>query len=107
MNSLGNVFDSVKESVDSNKRNISDYQKITRQCTQAQRITEDKVTAELRTVRDESENLQSSLTDLKAQSMRDNLVFAGMPDDNNEDTEAVLLKFLQRKYKLDYEIPFE
>lgn len=107
MNSLGNVFDSVKETVDSNKRNITDCQKITQQCTQAQRTAEDKMTAELRTVREESERLQSSVTDLKARSMRENLVFAGIPEDNREDTEAVLQEFLQRKYKLDYEIPFE
>ena len=39
--------------------------------------------------------------------MRDNLVFAVIPKDNREDTEAVLQEFLHRKYKLDYEIPFE
>ena len=50
MNSLGNVFDSVKESVYSIKRNISDCQKNAHWCTQAKRITEDKVTAELRIV---------------------------------------------------------
>ena len=50
MNSLGNVFDSVKESVNSIKLNIFDCQKTAQRCTQAQRITEDKVTAELRIV---------------------------------------------------------
>ena len=54
MNSFGNVFDSVTESVDSNKRNISDCQKTAQQCTQAQRMTEDKMTSELRTVRERS-----------------------------------------------------
>ena len=40
--------------------------------------------------------------------MRGNLVFAGIHEDNREDTEAVLQEFLQLKYKqLDYEIPFE
>ena len=77
---------------------------------QAKRITEDKVTAELRIVWEESDKLPSSVTDLKARSMRDNcnLVFAGITEDNREDTEAVLQQFLQLKYKqLDYEIPFE
>ena len=108
MNSLGNVFDSVKESVYSIKRNISDCQKTAQRCTQAKRITEDKVTAELRIVWEESDKLPSSVTDLKARSMRDNLVFARIHEDNREDTEAVLQEFLQLKYKqLDYEIPFE
>ena len=33
--------------------------------------------------------------------MRDNLVFAVIPEDNREDTEEVLQEILQRKYKLD------
>ena len=108
MNSLGNVFESVKESVYSIKRNISDCQKTAQRCTQAKRIIEDKMTAELRIVWEESDKLQSSVTDLKARSMRDNLVFAGIHEDNREDTEVVLQEFLQLKYKqLDYEISFE
>lgn len=43
------------------------------------------------------------LNDLKARSMRDNLVFTGIQDDS-DDTEKVLQVFLQRKFKLDYEI---
>ena len=98
----------MKEFVYSIKRNICDRQKTTQQCTQAQRITEDKVTAELRTVREECEKLRMSVTDLKARSMRDNLVFAWIIEDNRENTEAILQEFLQLKYKqLHYEIPFE
>ncbi|XP_048759528.2 uncharacterized protein LOC125669122 [Ostrea edulis] len=107
MNSLGTVFDSVKESVESNKSSVSDCKKNIQQCTQAQKITEDRVTAELRTVREENDKLQNSVIDLKARSMRDNLVFSGIPEDKSEDTEEVLQEFLQRKCKLDYEIQFE
>ena len=32
--------------------------------------------------------------------MRDNLVFAVIPEDNREDTEAVLQEILQRKYTI-------
>ena len=42
---------------------------------------------------EESEKLQSSLTDLKARSMHDNLVFAGIPEDYSDDTEAFLQEF--------------
>ena len=60
------------------------------------------MTAELRTVREESERLQSSVSDLKARSMRDNLEFAVIPEDNLRTQR--LQEFRQRKYKLDYEI---
>lgn len=89
------------------KETYPTVKKTAQQCTQAQRITEDKMTAELRTLREESEELQSSVTHLKAGSMRDNLMFAGIPEINREDTWGVLQEFRQPKYKLDYEIPFE
>ena len=54
-----------------------------------QRITEDQVTAELRTVMEKSEKLQSPLL----LSMCDNFVFAGIPEDYREDTEAVPQEF--------------
>ena len=107
MKSLGNVFDSVKESVESNKNLMSGCKKTIQQYTQAQKITEDKVTADLKSFREENEKLQSSVIDLKARYMRDNLVFSCIPEDKREDTEEVLQNFLQRKYKLDYEIQFE
>ena len=39
--------------------------------------------------------------------MRYNLVFTGIPEERDEDTEAVILDLIQRKYKPDYHISFE
>lgn len=39
--------------------------------------------------------------------MTDNLVFTGIQEDDSDNTEKVLQVFLQRKFKLDYEIQFE
>jgi hypothetical protein len=58
-------------------------------------------------MRELDENLQSSVTDLKVRSMRDNLVFSGIPEQIGEDTEAILQDFIQRKYRLNYETSFE
>lgn len=49
----------------------------------------------------------ASVIDLKARSMRDNLVFTGIQEDDSDDTEKVLQVFLQRKFKLDHEVQFE
>lgn len=62
---------------------------------------------ELREVKEVNESIKESLTDLKARSMRDNLIFTGIPEERWEDTEALLQDFLQKRYKLEYEIPFE
>ncbi|XP_061178382.1 uncharacterized protein LOC133187025 [Saccostrea echinata] len=52
-------------------------------------------------------NLRESMIDLKARSMRDNLIFSGIWEEKNEDTEAVLQEFIHRKFKHYYEISFE
>jgi hypothetical protein len=51
--------------------------------------------------------MKKTVIDFKARSMRDNLVFSGIREEEREDTEAVLQDFLQRKFKLDYKVSFE
>lgn len=46
----------------------------------------------------------NSVINLKARSMRDNLLFTGIKEANREDTEEVLQAFIQRKFKPDYEV---
>lgn len=58
-------------------------------------------------MKDISNDIKNSVIDLKARSMRDNLVFTGIQEDDREDTEEVLQAFLQRKFKMDYEVHFE
>lgn len=104
---LGNVFDSVKEEAQSSKKIANSNKHEILKTTTAQKNLEDKVNKELREMREASESIKESLTDLKARSMRDNLIFTGIPEERWENTEAVLQDLLQKKYKLDYDIPFE
>ncbi|XP_062609377.1 uncharacterized protein LOC134271145 [Saccostrea cucullata] len=103
MKALGNVFDSVKDATEANKNQIVSNMKATEQCLRTQKQTENV----LKAVNDANEALQNSVTDLKMRSMRDNLIFSGIPERRFEDTEAVLQDFIQRKYRLNYEISFE
>lgn len=41
-------------------------------------------------MKDISDDIRNSVIDLKARSMRDNLVFTGIKEDDGEDTEEVL-----------------
>lgn len=54
----------------------------------------------------QSEDLQKSIVDLKSRSMRDNIVFSGIPERNDEDYKEVIQNFLKTKFKLD-DISFE
>ncbi|XP_062595662.1 uncharacterized protein LOC134257022 [Saccostrea cucullata] len=81
---------------------ISDRKDI-EHCRQAQKSTE----SEIRAVIEINSSLQESVTDLKARSMRDNLVFTGIREHAWENTEQVLQDFLQRKYRLEYPLDFD
>lgn len=100
---LGDLFDTVKEETRSNQKAINSCKKDAEQSKNFQKSTE----FELQAVKEVNASLQESVTDLKARSMRDNLVFTGIREERWEDTEQVLLGFLQNKYKLDYRVDFE
>ncbi|XP_062618873.1 uncharacterized protein LOC134280478 [Saccostrea cucullata] len=109
MCSLGNLFDSVKDAVGSNSKQINENRK------ELVEIREGKATdlqlgkgqQDQKTLNEASDNLRESMIDLKARSMRDNLMFSGIWEEKNEDTEAVLQEFIYRKFKPGYEISFE
>lgn len=48
----------------------------------------------------ENKNIKESILDLQARSMRDNLVFSGIPEQAEEDPEATVKEFLQKYMKL-------
>ena len=88
VSALGNVFDSVKEKTEVTKTYI-----------------ENRIAEELEKMKETDEKMQNSMTDLR--SLRDNLIFTGIPEQKGEDTEELLQDFIQRKYKLDYTISIE
>jgi hypothetical protein len=51
--------------------------------------------------------IEESVTDLKSRSMRDNLIFAGIPEYRDENCERVLQDFLYNKLNIEEKIPFE
>ena len=51
--------------------------------------------------------IQKSVIDLKSRSMRDNLVFSGIPESRGEVCEDTFRDFLKNKLKILDEIPFE
>ncbi|XP_061165709.1 uncharacterized protein LOC133174626 [Saccostrea echinata] len=107
VSALGNVFDSVKETADKNKKTVDYVKKNLDEYTVTQKTLEEKLTSDVQALKEAKERLEESVTDLKARSMRDNLVFSGIPEDQDEDTEAVIQNLMRRRFRLDYDIPFE
>ncbi|XP_062619728.1 uncharacterized protein LOC134281270 [Saccostrea cucullata] len=105
--SLGNLFDSVKDAVGSNTKQISENRKELVEIREGKGQQDQKTREDIQTLNEASVNLRESMIDLKARSMRDNLIFSGIWEEKNEDTEAVLQEFIYRKFKPGYEISFE
>ncbi|XP_062568339.1 uncharacterized protein LOC134230520 [Saccostrea cucullata] len=107
VSSLGQVFDSVKDTAEAAKKqadsNKNEIKRVGCEQIAAQRQTE----RDLQLINKENAEIRDSIVDLKTRSMRDNLMFSGIPEQKGEDTEGVLQLFLRKKFKLDYEISFE
>lgn len=86
LDSLGKLFDSVNSETKAQKKIINENCKDIEMCKNSQKVLD----PDLQTVKEISVSLQNSVIDLKAQSMRDNLVFTGIQEQKGEDTEQVL-----------------
>ena len=51
-------------------------------------------------ISDENKRIKESIIDLQARSMRDNLVFSGIPEQEDEDPELTIKIFIQNQLKL-------
>lgn len=82
------MFDSVKETTEANRTVINNNRKSLEQYRQEQKLSENMMADKMKRMEDANETLQNSETDLKARSMRENLVFSGIPEQRGEDTDA-------------------
>ena len=60
-------------------------------------ITENRVITMEKSMRD----VQEGLVDMTSRSMKDNLVFNGIPESAGEDTRMLLLSFMKNRMKID------
>lgn len=94
---MSQIFDDVKKNHESELKSIKTNT----------RNLEENLKRSVNSIVQKNEELQSSIIDLKSRSMRDNLIFSGIPETPNEDCEAVLHHFLENKLKIDEYISFE
>lgn len=94
---MSDIFDDVKKTSD---LKLSTLRQETHQIR-------DQFKEAMNTMERQSEDLQKSVVDLKSRSMRDNLVFSGIPERDDEDCEEVIQNFLKTKLKLVDDISFE
>lgn len=61
------------------------------------------LTAQLTSVVTENKSIKENVLDLQARSMRDNLVFTGIPDQTPDDPEKLIKDFMTKQLKLPAE----
>ncbi|XP_061179393.1 uncharacterized protein LOC133188019 [Saccostrea echinata] len=95
--SMSDMFENVKSHADQDLRSIRiDTANLDK-----------KLTSDITELSNGQRELEKSVIDLKSRSMRDNLVFTGIPENREENCEDVLRDFLKTKLKIHDEIPFE
>jgi len=98
---VGNLFDNLKSESDKNRvdikkfasklhNDIQDVKNEAAQCNCKEFVTD----------------LNETVLDLKCRSMKNNLIFTGLHEVQNENTELLLRQFLEAEIGIDYKIEF-
>ena len=101
---MSDIFDDVK---------VNTEHELKAMRTETKRISDDRSKLDKKVTENTTElhrnqlEIQKSVIDLKSRSMRDNLVFSGIPESRGEVCEDTLRDFLKNKLKILDEIPFE
>ena len=110
---VSNLLDNLKVECKKNKDQITTVSKI---CDKNQNDIK-KVSTKLESVQanistnscnceEDIESLKSTVFDLQCRSMKNNLIFTGLQEVNNECTEDLLRDFLYSELEIDYKMEF-
>jgi uncharacterized coiled-coil protein SlyX len=94
---LSNQYDDQQKEIAEMKNTVREINK---------RPDNRSVMAELREARQDLSQLKESHLDLQTRSIRDNLVFEGIPERLGENTEEVIKNFIQTELDISDEIDF-
>ncbi|CAC5368243.1 unnamed protein product [Mytilus coruscus] len=116
---VGNFFDNLKSLCDTNKSTVAkvqDQYEVVKTACNKNKAEIKKVSESLEKVTnresnqcvclEEVQNLKKSVLDLKCRSMKNNLIFSGLCEIREENTEELLRTFLHREIGIDYRIEF-
>ena len=99
---VSNLFDNIKASCDTNKKDITQIK-----CSIVATNSDNKdMRTEFVKLRKECEEMRSTITDLQCLSMKNNLIFNGLVENSNENTEDVLRDFIYQELRIDQDIEF-
>ena len=92
-----NDLKSVKESIEFAHAEIKDLKKE----SETRKQTDEATKQRIEKLEKENEILNKSVIDLKARSMRDNLLFYNIPESKDENTTEIIHKLLEEKLQIE------
>ena len=99
---MSNLYDVVKQSCDKNKNDITHVKSSFTSIVSDNKSIRD----EIESLRKDREELKAAITDLQCRSMKYNLIFSGLVENSNENTEGVLRDFVYNELQIDREMEF-
>nr|XP_061817129.1 uncharacterized protein LOC133606803 [Nerophis lumbriciformis] len=93
---LHKEFQAIRESLEFGQQQVISLTKENAALRESVKSLTDGVTQLTR----ESRSMKETMLDLQARSMRDNLVFAGIPEKTEEDPEETIKSFMEHQLKL-------
>lgn len=118
---VGNLFDNLKSDCDKNKSEIikvgkqfgslkpycdKNKSEIAKVSDQLEALANQESSNNQCNCRGHMENLQNSILDLQCRSMKNNLIFTGLYEVRDENTEELLRHFLYKEIGIDFRIDF-
>lgn len=99
---MSDLFDSTKKTADKCQTEIKQvHQRIDTEC-----VGKTMLETELGQLQQQREELHDAIEDLQCRSMKNNLVFTGLKEHRNENTEEKLREFIQCELGIDKVIEF-
>ena len=99
---ISSFYDDVKKKADDNKREIH---KVKVGCD-AHKAEQNSMKEEIENLKKECEMMKERMIDARSRSMKYNLIFNGIEENENEDCEETLKTFLKDEMKVEDEMTF-
>lgn len=99
-------LEKIEKDLSSVQASISDGLKVLHERAENMEFRFGELSDRMKTLESDNKDLKSEIVDVKARSMRDNLLFSNIPEKPNETpeiTEAVLREFMNTDLKMDVE----
>ena len=104
---LSNIFDAVQVDVQEAKKDVVEIKKQMKNTDVKVKKHSDDMAAFEEKLQEVRGDLEEDILDLKCRSMRDNLLFIGIPEEEEEDCEELLTNFVHDKMRVRKDIEFE